>query len=439
MNKPPFRSIAATGLFLATMAFLPGPGPAADPQAAGAAGPGLDCAANATPINDQDPGVTFQGPVRAPLSAEQASEAVDEVSQIIERSPYAPPSRRLGTRLPKSVDLRGELPPVGAEGDVRANTCVTFATVYYQMTQSVKHFLHPAWDLKNPEHQFSVHFVNTQGGLGYPELVYQVLQEMGAVDTAEMQYDPRGWGNDGPKPTDRQFEAAKPYRIGGYAALWENGRGSPSEPYDNPIQNAKSWLADGFVLSCLIDANKSTGFPSSPGSCNPPKVFFDPEIEHISPGHGVALVGYNDNINPSAADPEHRGGFLMVNSEGPNWNGKMHGYLWLSYAYVRRYAESCWIMMPPGGDTPVVTGYSRGKHGTDPTVIITGTNFGSQRRLAGVEFNGIAAEYIWSFTDESIEVTPAKCVTAGPLVVYNWEGRRSKPIRYTPLPKTAGK
>jgi hypothetical protein len=112
MNKPPFRSIAATGLFLATMAFLPGPGPAADPQAAGAAGPGLDCAANATPINDQDPGVTFQGPVRAPLSAEQASEAVDEVSQIIERSPYAPPSRRLGTRLPKSVDLRGELPGV---------------------------------------------------------------------------------------------------------------------------------------------------------------------------------------------------------------------------------------------------------------------------------------------------------------------------------------
>ena len=85
-----------------------------------------------------------------------------------EGSPVAYPSRLLGTRLPMKVDLRKELPPVGDQGDVFSMSCVTFATVYYQMTQYVKHFKHPEWDLKNPEHQFSVVFACSQGGQGYP-------------------------------------------------------------------------------------------------------------------------------------------------------------------------------------------------------------------------------------------------------------------------------
>jgi hypothetical protein len=151
----------------------------------------------------------------------------------------------------------------------------------------------------------------------------------------------------------------------------------------------------------------------------------------------VALVGYHDHIHPAGQGVEHQGGFLMVNSHGPRWNGSMHGYVWLSYAYVRRYVGACSIMVPGGAANPEVTGYTQGNQEGQPTVIITGTNFGSLRRLAGVEFNGVAAGTVWRFTNDTIEVTPQPGVKAGPLVVYNWEGTRSKPIRYTPPTATA--
>src|SRR5208283_1552755 len=89
----------------------------------------------------------------------------EEALKIIEQTPAAPPSRLLGTPLPKSVDLRKELPPVGNQGTGFSQACVTFATAYYQMSQMVKHFLHPSWDLSNPQYQCSVAFAYNLGGV----------------------------------------------------------------------------------------------------------------------------------------------------------------------------------------------------------------------------------------------------------------------------------
>jgi len=429
MSKPTAMSTAWTGLLLAALALPYGPSAAA-PQDADSSGLGRDCrAVDAAVIDDQDPAVLFRGPPRRPLTPEEADRIIAEVTGIIARSPSAPPSRLLGTRLPKSVDLRDELPPVAIQGDGGSNLCVTFATGYYQATQSLKHFRHPAWDLKNPEHQVSVAFVASQGGTGFTDYVYRVLQENGTVDTAEMPFDSKIPVVDN-QPTPDQFEAAKPYRIGPSATLWNNGGGSHNKPFDNPIENARAWLADGFVLSCSVDPDAKYGFP---GGCVPPVAFFDPPTQsNFWPGHGVALVGYHDQIHPAGQGAEHRGGFLMVNSHGPRWNGDMNGYLWLSYAYVRRYVGDCSIMVPGGPAIPEVTGYTHGNQEGQPTVIITGTNFGSLRRLAGVEFNGVAAGKVWRFTNDAIEVTPQSPIKAGPLVVYNWEGTRSKAIRFTP-------
>ena len=149
--------------------------------------------------------------------------------------------------FPVKVDLRKELPPVADQGDIFSMSCVTFATVYYQMTHYVKHFKHPEWDLKNPEHQFSVVFAFNQGGLGDPRKVYKVLKESGCVDNAEMNYSQ--WNIS--KPTGQQFEAAKPYRISDYFPLWDHGNGHSSVHPPNSIQNAKAWLADGHVLSVI--------------------------------------------------------------------------------------------------------------------------------------------------------------------------------------------
>jgi len=364
--------------------------------------------------------------VMPPITAEEAR-------MIVEQTPAAPPSRLLGKPLPKSVDLRNELPPVAQQGDGYSQSCVTFATAYYQMSQMVKRFLHPTWDLTNPQYQFSVDFAFQMGGIGFADEVYKVLLQYGCVDMAEMQYNVRNLSH---QPTADQFEAAKPYRIGGYAFLWNHGRHTADYdvfPFNNPIENAKAWLADGFVLSVSVGASDLT-FPDN--HCTPPAFFYDPPnvLQGDTGGHGVAIVGYNDNINPKGKGPDHKGGFLMVNEWGPNWNGEMHGFLWLSYNYVKQFMPDVWIMVPGGSDTPIITGCNFTDSGNGNMFIIHGLNFGSYRRLAQVKFKGFPSVNLntVAWTNEMITVQSdySSCPLGSPVVVYNWNGAPSEPFYF---------
>ena len=413
MTKSTLRSISVACLFLGAIFFLPCF--TREVRAQDTDPPGL--------FGDDDlPGLTPQ------VSAQDMGQpgfAGDDENFFV-----AHPSRLLGKELPKKVNLRSELPPVGDQGDVWSQSCVTFATVYYQMTQCVKHSRHPEWDLKNPEHQFSVRFIYEQGGSGNPTNAYDLLRTVGCVDNADMQYSQ----TNGDRPTAEQFEAAKPYRISAYTPLWDHKPAKP--PYDppNPIQNAKAWLADGHVLVVSIDPN-SPGFPGSSGKCTPPTRFYDISDSpwDYSPGHEVTLCGYHDNVNPNGKGRDHRGGFLMVNSEGPDWNGKMRGYIWLSYAYVKRYIGECYVMTMDGAsDAPVITGYTVQVGGNGPEATISGTNFGSRRRSAGVTFNDVRAYRYVSWTNESVTVllSPLACASAGPVVVTNWEDTPSNPFPF---------
>jgi hypothetical protein len=334
--------------------------------------------------------------------------------------PVASRSPMLGTALPERVSLRNEMPPVADQGDLQSTGCVAFATAYYQMTQYLKHFKHPSWDLKNPEHQCSPLF---PGAGGHPIKVYDSLMESGCVDNADMmykQFSPAG------KQTRDQIEAAKPYRISGYAALWDHGDAKPPYVPGNSIENAKAWLAAGHVLSVDIDPN-APGFPDS-SDCSGPKRFYDVvdlSGYEYSPGHGVAICGYDDNINPNGKGPDHRGGFLMVNSHGPRWNGQMKGYIWLSYAYVKQYVSYAYIMMMSDeSDAPVITGATA----ENGQITITGKNFGSFRRVAGLTFSGVRAQLIKKWTNESVTATrDPHCSTSSfeSIVLYDWEGTPS--------------
>ncbi|HBA84476.1 MAG TPA: hypothetical protein DCZ95_10315 [Verrucomicrobia bacterium] len=331
--------------------------------------------------------------------------------------PWTPP----GETLPTRVDLRGELPPVNNQTDVQygGQTCGPWAIAYYQLTQWIKHSKRPNWDLARPEYQMSPMFMFRMNGNDHE--AFNVLSNNGCVDLADMPYDPR-LGN--PVPTSAQEEAAKPFRIHSYETLWSHGTNRPPYP-DNDIENAKTWLANGYVISSEI-GTQNGDFPDN--GQNPPSTFYDPPGKS-GINHWVALCGYDDNINPSASDPDHRGGFLMVNCWGDHWNVDMRGFLWISYAWTKNYVNSAFVIHGNGPNGPSITNCVPESASVGDTVTLAGDGFGALRRQAGVTFNGLSAPVV-SFSNDVISVTVPMGATSGPLIVFDWEGIPSNPIDF---------
>jgi hypothetical protein len=337
------------------------------------------------------------------------------------------PMTRAAQDQPASVDLSSELPPVGDQVLTESTgnqTSQLWAAAYYQLTQYIKHFNHPEWDLTDPHYQFSPAFPNYSGGLD----PYSALASKGCVDMAEFTYDPHF---NSPAPTADQFEAAKPYRIASYASVWDNSGGALITASEQLIDEAREWLATGHVLNVRITAG--TDFPDWRN--NPPALFYDPEflVASLANVYQVIFCGYDDNINPAGADPDHQGGFLMVNSWGTNWNGDMHGYLWLSYAYVKQYVANCTVITSVNPDTPSITACSANTGKVGDIINIAGNNFGSYRRASAVTFNGISSANV-TFINNSITAMIPFGATSGPLVVYNWEGAPSNAIEFNVVP-----
>ena len=89
-------------------------------------------------------------------------------------------------------------------------------------------------------------------------------------------------------------------------------------------------------------------------------------------------------------------------------------------------------MMSSASDAPVITGYTIQDDisGFGFSVTISGTNFGSYRRLAAVTFNGVRAYSMVNWTNEYVTWKMPACVTSGPLVVYNWENTPSNSVHF---------
>ncbi len=341
------------------------------------------------------------------------------------RSAGASRSMSLGLTLSSSVDLSAQLPPVGNQGS--QGSCVAWATSYYYKTWSEKRE-HTGWNLTNTQYQFSPSFVYNQinggadNGSTFPD-AFDVLQNKGDIDLAGMPYSA---GNCTTQPTAAQLEAAKPYRIqGGWNYLWmKGGLGAFASP--NDVSNAKSWLNDGKMLVMGIPIYYD--FPNFGG--NPVKQYYDFNgTAGFAGGHGVAIVGYDDNINPSGSDTDHRGGFKMVNSWGAGWNGG--GYVYLSYDFVKRYVWEAWTMSDlTTADSPIITTLSAGSGSVGDSIDINGNNFGTRRRASAVTFNGTAATQV-TFTNAKVTATVPTGATSGSVVVYDWEGTASNAVSFT--------
>jgi len=333
--------------------------------------------------------------------------------------------------LSASVDLSGQLPPVGDQG--QQGSCVAWAAGYYYKSWQEKQ-AHASWDLTIQWYQFSPSFIYNQinGGQDHGSSfggAFNLLKEKGDVDIADMPYNQNDYLT---QPNSAQLEAAKPYRAADYGYFWLGGtQGS------NDIETIKAWLSSGKALVMLIPVY--TDFPEYGGT--PSRTYYDyNDYSAYKGNHGVCICGYDDNINPSGPDPDHQGGFKMVNSWGADWNGSNAGYVYLSYDFVRSYVIEAWSMTDKEPDTPHINSLGPASGRPGDTIHIYGYNFGIMRRNARVTFGGINAS-VQSFTDADIAVTVPQNIPTGsvPVVVYDWEGTPSNSVTYTyNLPTVSG-
>ena len=350
-----------------------------------------------------------------------------------------------GGTLPASFSLTNAMPPIYDSLQLKTNwwpinqCCQFFAATYYTLGAYVKRFEHPEWDMADPQHQFSPVFSMDVETLvpGSTAGHFSALGQYGCTDMAEFPYTNIFVSV---YPTVAQRQAALAYRVVGYDVLWAyyTAQGTPTiPPYSTSqalINKAKSYLVSGHVLDVALGGDNQT-FPDVHG--NPPARFYDPVVTEVSPvtgmGHQVVLCGYDDNINPTATDPDHRGGFLLANMWGTDWNGAMHGYLWVSYAYVKAFVGDCVVITGVVSDSPTITGCDAPQGRVGDSILITGTGFGSERRAARVTFNGVAATNVF-FLNDAIQTTVPAGATSGWLVVQNWTGKASNPIHFTVIP-----
>jgi len=328
-----------------------------------------------------------------------------------------PPALRGGgvraQELAASVDLSAGMPPVKSQGS--QGSCSAWAAGYYYKTyqEGVQHTwdstdLNDTANQRSPAYLYNQRLVRMQDpnvdeaiakcnldlGWNYGGAM-AVLSQQGVDSLSGFPYDQ----NDAcTQPNTSQRAAARPYRSADYGAFFVNS--GDEGTYNNDIAPLKAHLdsGDAFVISIPIyyDFYKITGTDCDFSAS-------DVVTETYVGGHGVAVVGYDDNHIGDT------GYFKIINSWGTTWC--YSGYGWLSYDFVQQYVREAWWMTDIPWDAPseqvylplVVNNYPAGT--PDPGIYgqITqnGTPVAGATVWLQVEFGGSWYTYLETTTDAS--------------------------------------
>ena len=221
--------------------------------------------------------------------------------------------------LPSSVDLTSDFPLPGNQG--QQNSCVGWALGY--AIKTYQEHVELGWSLEAPEHQFSPAYIYNQlndgrdTGLIYTDALDFVVND-GVSTLARMPYD------------DRDFLSQPSAAARQEAARFRNKSWRPA----NGILDAKAALANRLpvfmVIQLVSDIHRLRG----------PDSVYNTFGGTFEGGHGVAVVGYDDN--------RYGGAFKIMNSWGRSWGDG--GYFWMPYWTTTVTVQT------PAGPTAVLTG-----------------------------------------------------------------------------------
>jgi hypothetical protein len=218
----------------------------------------------------------------------------------------------LGGVLPAQVDLSGDMPPVGDQGNQLS--CTAWSVAYAVRTYIEKR--EQKWDVTDPSRQFSPSFIYNQLAHGncnegvHFAAAFNIMTEKGA---ATMNLMPYYESNCSSQPGIEVKQQAQNYRIAGYRRV------NVQDPTEVKAQLAAGFpvliavMTDDIFLNLAKDQIwKSAGNPSGP--------------------HAVVLVGYDDA----------KRAFRLINSWGRSWGAD--GYGWIDYDHFLRVTREAYIM-----------------------------------------------------------------------------------------------
>lgn len=245
------------------------------------------------------------------------------------------------SELPASVDNSESpyFPPIGDQGALGA--CVVFATTYYQFTYT----MNKARGVEsNEDNIFSVkwiyNIVNAGMDNGSNEFViYKVLKQHGCPTAKSLPYDGvdfKGWSTD-----EKVWREAIRYRLSDsqqFADLGGAGCEITSAD-DTDLIAVKTALNNGDVLkfSSFIYSWEYGNLKTNADVPENDKYKNEQYVRVVSGyegGHGMAIVGYNDNIwcdvnNNDVVDAGEMGAFKIANSWSEGYGNK--GFMWIAY------------------------------------------------------------------------------------------------------------
>jgi hypothetical protein len=245
----------------------------------------------------------------------------------------SPPSETRGVRslsrfrafLPASVDLSGQLPAVGQQGEI--GSCVAWATGYAARAYYVSRFegksLRDQHNLPSPAYIYGMALEqdgirNCQRGMTVPQALE--LLKTGAVGLDAMPYDGRRCS----PPAAAIRQQATRFRIQDWLLI---DIGS--------LDSIKGELARGHpVIFAMTEGEEFRELRRH--------AVYRRQKPHRGPtDHAMTVVGYE----------EERQAFLIINSWGAGWGNK--GYAWLSYETFARDALGAFAMRPVNEGVPV--------------------------------------------------------------------------------------
>lgn len=230
-------------------------------------------------------------------------------------------------------------PKIGDQGGLGA--CCVFATVYYQFTYEMnKHRNVPTTDDNIFSVKWNYNLINNGKDVGSTAFEnYRLIEQHGCPFNKSFPYDGvdyKGWCTE-----EKVWREAIRYRIKDYQRFEDFGYEDSqiTTPDDDDLLTVKTALNNGEVLkfSSYIyswDYDRIKTHSDVPENDKYEGEQFVRVVKGYDGGHGMAMVGYNDNIwcdinKNDKVDPGEMGAFKIANSWGEGYGNK--GFIWIAY------------------------------------------------------------------------------------------------------------